>query len=120
MEGQYISDTSRAKLSTGALKGGFIVFIEGNERVSPIVWLLKKLERVTESPFILEAMAFTEAAVTGYLVASLLQEVLGAERRVAANLYSDRKSLEDHLYSSSIISDFRFRVDIARLQEMLN
>ena len=31
------SDASHANLSTGALQGGFIVFIEGNGRVSPIV-----------------------------------------------------------------------------------
>ena len=32
------SDASHANLSTGASQGGFIVFIEGNGRVSPIVW----------------------------------------------------------------------------------
>ena len=38
------SDASDVNLSTGASQSGYIVFIEGNRRVSPAVWQSKKLE----------------------------------------------------------------------------
>ena len=38
------SDASDVNLSTGASQSGYIVFIEGNQRVSPTVWQSKKLE----------------------------------------------------------------------------
>ncbi len=64
-------------------------------------------------------MAFAEAADAGYLVAEIIKEVNGTTRKVVVNCYSDSKSLKDHLESSNIISDLRMRVDMARLQEMI-
>jgi len=113
------SDASHANLSNGASQGGYLVFIEGNGRLSPMVWRSKKLDRVTKSPLASEAMAFAEAADAGYLVAEMIKEVHGTTRKVIVNCYSDSKSLKDHLESSNIISDLRLRVDMARLQEMV-
>ena len=113
------SDASHANLTNGASQGGFIVFIEGNGRLSPLVWRSKKLDRVTKSPLASEAMAFAEAADAGYLVSEMIKEIFGTERKVDVNCYSDSKSLKDHLESSNIISDLRLRVDMARMQEMV-
>ena len=113
------SDASHANLWNGASQGGYLVFIEGNGRLSPMVWRSKKLNRVTKSPLASEAMAFAEAADAGYLVAEIIKEVNGTTRKVVVNCYSDSKSLKDHLESSNIISDLRMRVDMARLQEMI-
>jgi len=49
----------------------------------------------------------------------MIKEVNGTTRKVVVNCYSDSKSLKDHLESSNIISDLRMRVDMARLQEMI-
>ena len=113
------SNASQANLSTGALQGGFIVFIKGNGRASPIEWRSKKLEGVTKSPLASDAMALAEAADAGYLVTGMVQNTFGTTRMVEVNCYSDNKSLKDHLQSSNIASDLWLSVDMACLQEMV-
>jgi hypothetical protein len=112
-------DAAHANLPNGGSQGGFLVFIEGNERLSPLVWRSKKLDRVTKSPLASEAMSFAEAADAGYLISEMIKEVCGRSTKVEINCFSDSKSLKDHLESSNIISDLRLRVDMARMQEMV-
>jgi hypothetical protein len=116
---KVFSDASHANLINGSSQGGYVVFLEGNDRVAPVIWRSKKLNRVTKSPLASEAMAFAEAADAGYLVAEMVKEVCGTTRKVEVNCYSDSKSLKDHLETSNIIADLRLRVDMARLQEMV-
>lgn len=59
------SDASHANLPNGGSQGGLIVFIEGNGRLSPIVWRSKRLDRVAKSPLASEVMEFAEAADAG-------------------------------------------------------
>ena len=116
---KVFSDASHANLLNGSSQGGYVVFLEGNDRVSPLVWRSKKLNRVTKSPLASEAMAFAEAADAGYLIAEMVKEICGTTRLVEINCYSDSKSLKDHLETSNIIADLRLRVDVARIQEMV-
>ena len=119
MKDQRICDAAHANLPNGGSQGGFLVFIEGNERLSPLVWRSKKLDRVTKSPLASEAMSFAEAADAGYLISEMIKEVCGRSTKVEINCFSDSKSLKDHLESSNIISDLRLKVDMARMQEMV-
>lgn len=116
---KVFSDASHANLSSGASQGGYLVFIEGNGRVAPIVWSSKRLNRVTKSPLASETMAFAKAADAGHLVAELISELFQTSQKIEVNCYTDSKSLKDHLESSNIIADLRLRVDMARLQEMV-
>ena len=65
-----------------------------------------------------EALALSETADAGFLMASVWQEVFGLSvlPKVCG---TDNESLKEALYSSKVVSDRRLRVDIARLREMI-
>ena len=114
------SDATYASLEDGSSQGGVLVFVQGeNEKVAPISWQSKKLERVTKSPLASEASALGEAADAGFLVSSLVQEIFGLSSLPPVHCFTDNGSLTSALETSTIISDRRLRVDIGRLREMV-
>ena len=116
---EVYKDTTHANLPTGASQGAHIIFISGNNRVAPVAWSSKKLNRVTKSPLASEASALVEAADTSFLVASIVQEVFGLKEIPAVSCKTDSKSLDDHLHTTNAVQDSRLRVDIARIREMV-
>ena len=112
------ADGSHAGLPSGSSQGANIVFVAGNGRSAPISWSSKKLERVTKSPLATEVSAVADAADHGHLVASMLKELYCLDKLPIIELYTDSKSLKEHLETTRVISDPRLRVDIARLREM--
>lgn len=114
------SDATYASLEDGSSQGGLIIFVQGeNKKIAPISWQSKKLDRVTKSPLASETLALSEAADAGFLVSSLLQEIFGLFSLPPVYCYTDNCSLTSALETSTIISDRRLRVDIARLREMV-
>jgi len=111
-------DGSHASLPSGASQGANIVFLTGNGRAAPVTWKSKKLDRVTKSPLASEIMAVADAADSGFLVASITQELFGLKKLPIIELRTDSKSLKEHLDSKKVIQDPRLRVDTARLREM--
>ena len=95
-----------------------IVFLEGNGRVAPLIWQSKKLNRVTKSPFASEAMACAETADAGVLLANMVQELFRLSFPTV-HCWTDSKSLTDHLNTTHVIQDYRLRVDVARIREMV-
>ena len=115
------SDATYASLEDGSSQGGQIIFVQGeNKKIAPISWQSKKLERVTKSPLASETLALGEAADAGFLVSSLVQEIFGLSKLPPVHCYTDNRSLTNALETSTIISDRRLRVDIARLREMVS
>jgi hypothetical protein len=112
------ADASHANLPSGGSQGGTLVLLEGNGKVAPIIWMSKKLNRVTKSPFAAETMAQAEAADAGVLIAKMIEEVFKSAT-IQVECRTDSKSLIDHLQTSHVIQDSRLRVDIARLKEMI-
>lgn len=112
------ADGSHASLPSVASQGANMVFITGNSRSAPITWRSKKLDRVTKSPLATEVSAVVDAADHGHLVASMVQELYSLDKLPIIELYTDSKSLKDHLETTRVITDPRLRVDIARLREM--
>ena len=74
---------------------------------------------VTKSPLASETLALGEAADAGFLVSTLIQEIFGLCKLPPVQCYTDNSSLTSALETSTIISDRRLRVDIARLREMV-
>ncbi len=111
-------DGSHASLPSGASQGGNLVFLTGNDRAAPITWKSKRLDRITKSPLATEISAVADAADHGHLVASMTQELFCLPELPQIELFTDSRSLKEHLDSKKIISDPRLRVDIARLREM--
>ena len=69
------SDATYASLPYGSSQGAFIVFIKGNEMVSPILWQSKKIPRVTKSSLASETLGVREAVDAGNLIANVMMEV---------------------------------------------
>ena len=66
------SDAMYATLPDGYSQGALIVFLPGeNGCVAPISWQSKKLNCVTKCPLASEALALSEAAGAGFLMASI-------------------------------------------------
>ena len=71
-------DATYASLPDGSSQDALIVFLQGeNGCVASISWQSKKLNRVTKSPLVSEALALSEAADAGFLMASIWQDVFG-------------------------------------------
>ena len=114
------SDATYNSLPDGSSQGGILVFLLGdNNRVVPISWQSKKLTRVTKSPLASETLALNEAADSGFLIASMVQEMFGLSSLPMVDCFTDNGSLTETLQTSKIVSDKRLRVDIARLREMV-
>ena len=96
-----------------------IVFLCGNDRVAPISWKSKKLERVTKSSIASETMSLAEAADAGHFVALMVKQIFGLKAAPKVFCKTDNKSLAEHLKTSKVIQDLRLRVDLARLREMV-
>ena len=98
-----------------------MVFVQGeNGKVAPISWQSKKLARVTKTPLASETLALCEGADAAFLVASQLTEMFGLSKMPEINCFVDNVSLKETLNTSTIVSDKRLRVDIARLREMVH
>ena len=114
------SDATYASMDDGSSQGGHIVFLRGlNDRVVPISWQSKRLNRVTKSPLASETLALSEGADAGFLVSALVQEIFNLPSLPLVKCYTDNRSLTDTLITTRVISDRRLRVDVARLREMV-
>ena len=110
-------DASHANLTNGSSQGAYIIFVVGGERMCPIVWKSKKLDRVTKSPLASETMAVAEAADAGIYVKAAIDEIWRTACKI--EVYTDSDSLNKHISTTNQIDDLRLRVDTARLREMV-
>ena len=65
------------------------------------------------------AALLNEATDTGYLVATMLAEMLNLPSLPIVHCFTDSKSLVDNVESTKVVSDKRLRVDVARLRQMI-
>ena len=112
-------DASHANLPSGASQGAYVVFLLGNNKIAPITWKSKKLDRVTKSPLGSETMALAESGDAGHFIAMMTKEIFSLDKLPNVICYTDSKSLVEHLQSNKLIQDLRLRVDIARIREMI-
>ena len=75
----------------------------------------KKLDRMTKSPLVLEALTLVVAADAGFLISSLVQDVFGLSSLPVIYYNIDNASLYETLWSTKVISDKRLRVGVTRL-----
>ena len=112
-------DATHASLPSGESQGANIVFVCGNNRVAPISWKSKKLERVTKSPLASEVSAIADSGDYAHLVASMVNEIFQLKKMPKIELRTDSKSLIENMESTRVIQDPRLRVDVARLKQMV-
>ena len=111
-------DASHANLPSGASQGAYIIFLLGDNKMCPIIWRSKRLDRVTKSPLASEISAIAEAADAGFLSKSVIEEIFNVSCEV--QVFTDSGSLKKHMGTTNTIEDLRVRVDTARLREMVD
>ena len=72
-----------------------------------------------KSPLASDVMSATDAADSGFMVASIVKELYDMEKLPVIELHTDSKSLKEHLGTKKVIQDSRLWVDTARLREMV-
>jgi len=113
------SDATHASLRCGSSQGAHIIFLKENEKVIPIAWQSKKLQRVTKSPLASETLALSEGVDASHFVAAIFKEIFCLSHLPIVKCITDSKSLFELLRTTNVTKDLRLRVDIARLRQLL-
>ena len=112
-------DSSFANLPDGASQGGFIVFLSSpGNKVAPMSWQSKKLNRVTRSTLSSETLAMVEGVDAGFLVMKQIEEMLLVKPPVV--VYTDNRSLHQTVHTSHVIRDKSLRVNVGFLRQLVN
>ena len=113
-------DAGHCKKGETVSQEGHIIFLvdeHGNANV--IRWCSKKISRVVPSTLAAESLAMLTAVETAYYYKKIIEKIFGLENELKIVCYSDSKSLVEHLASTKKANDFRLRIDIARLKQMI-
>ena len=113
-------DASHSSKSKEISQGGHVIFIAdslGNANI--LRWQSKKISRICKSTIAAETISLLEAVETAYFLKLLFEDITGRSG-MDIICYSDNKSLVQHLKTTNTVTDFRLRVDISRLREMLD
>ena len=98
------------------------MFIElvSNKTTSPIAWQSKRVSRVVNSTMAAETLAMVKALDAGFLVASLVGELLhNGEKKIQLDAVTDSEALYESAYSTKSLQDRRLRIDIAIIREYI-
>ena len=101
------------------LEGHTIWLVDHLGNVNLIRWKSKRISRVCKSTIAAETTALLEAADTAYFLKLLYEDMLGVKEKIQIDCYSDNESIVQHLKTSNSVSDFRLRIDVSKLREML-
>ena len=115
----FFSDANYASLEDGTSQGGFYHLCGRMNRIAPIYWSSKKLDRVTKSPLATPTLEFCEVADAGVLIAVMLQEIFRLSILPEVLRKTDNASLVETLKLSNLVVDWHLRVDEARVKEVM-
>ena len=73
------SDATHGSLPDDSFQGGYVAFVQVDQKVAPLLWQSKKLKRVTISPLASEAMELCEAADAGVFLAIMVKKIYHLE-----------------------------------------
>lgn len=117
------SDASHANLKGGASQFGFVIFLVDEEGSANVVkWVSKKISRVVKSTLAAETLALLDAAENAFFLKSMLETMLNIPKSDSLDIIclTDNQSLVENVNKSTkSVSDFRLRVDIACIRNML-
>ena len=116
------SDASHANLKGGASQFGYVVLLVDHTGTTNIIkWVSKKISRVVKSTLAAETLALMEAAQNAFFIKCLLESMLNIGNTYEIFCLCDNQSLVEHVNKSTkTVSDFRLRVDLACLRDMIN
>ena len=116
------SDASHANLKGGASQFGYVVLIVDDTGTTNVIkWASKKISRVVKSTLAAETLALIEAAQNAFFIKCLLEAMLCIGNTFKIFCLCDNHSIVEHVNKSTkTVSDFRLRVDIACLRDMIS
>lgn len=116
------SDAAHANLKGHASQLGYVIFlVDDNGCANVIKWCSKKISRVVKSSLAAETLALLETADNAFFLKRLLESMLCIPDCIEVCCFTDNKSIVDHVSkSTTTVKDFRLRVDMACLRDMLN
>ena len=87
---------------------------------NPLKWQSKKISRVVKSTLAAETLALLEAAETAYYLKRLWESIICTKSNIKIICFCDNKSIVEHIdTSTNKVADYRLRVDISCLRDML-
>lgn len=116
------SDAAHANLKGQASQLGYCIFLvdrQGNANV--LKWCSKKIARVIKSSMAAETLALLETADNAFYLKRLTESILCIPDCIEIKCFTDNRSIVDHVSKTTTsLSDFRLKVDMACLRDMLN
>ena len=99
------------------------IYIElvNQNKTAPICWYSKRIRRIVKNTMAAETLAMAEAIDAGYLISSLLSEILYEnQQKIPVEGITDNYSLYKSAQTSNTISDRRLRIDLAMIREAID
>ena len=117
------SDASFANVKCGDSQDELLVFLEGSDgRYMLLDRQSRKLKRVVKSTLTAETLALQEVIEVAYMIRCLLLEILRQEQQnqiLPMKCTTDRRSLDDAVYSSKTITEKRLKFELCAIPESL-
>ena len=105
----------------------FVIFISGKEKVAPLSWCSKKLERVAKTIIYAEGIALGRCLDEAVNLRQAMLQILGVPEHTEDGEYTylpiigvtDSRSLWDNINSTSQADDLKLRREVASIREQI-
>ena len=114
------TDASFRNLPNEGSQGGFIIFLQTSDdnKMCPIFWESKKIDRVVDSTLAAETKALHKGAKISIYLATILKQMM-PNIIVQIKCITDNKSLVDALSATNMMNDRWLRLSLLGLCQML-
>ena len=114
------TDASFRNLQNEGSQAGFIIFVCETEedKMCPIYWQSRRIDRVVDSTLAAETAALHEGAKTAVYLATVIKQLI-PDIILQVTCITDNKSLVDALYSTKMMKDKWLRLNILGIDYML-
>ena len=115
------ADASYGKLPDGGSQGGLFIELCDSENITcPIFWQSKRIHRVVSDVMAAEALAMKDALDAGFLVKSLVEEILyQGKEKIPLEALTDSKALHEAVHSTKAMQNRRLRIDLSIIREYI-
>ena len=115
------ADASYGKLPDGGSQGGLFIELCDSENITcPIFWQSKRIHRVVSDVMAAEALAMKDALDAGFLVKSLVEEILyQGKENIPLEALTDSKALHEAVHSTKAMQNRRLRIDLSIIREYI-
>ena len=115
------SDAAHANLKNEASQLGYVILLVDERGTTNLIkWNSKKISRVVKSSLAAETLALLEAADNAFYIQKLLESITCVPDSNQIRCFTDNMSIVEHISTTTCnLSDFRLRVDMSCLRDMV-